>query len=82
MKFSVDRIEEYMVVVQNLTTKEMIELPKNILPNNITDGSVIKFENNQYIIDVESQNEREKIIKEKMERLKKLKTSQGIEHNE
>lgn len=81
MKFSVDRIEENVVIIQNLTTKEIIEISKDILPNNIQDGSIITYEKNKYVIDNKYKKKREAIIREKMERLKRLKTKES-ESNE
>lgn len=81
MKFSVDRIEENIAVVQNLDTKEIIQLPKGNLPKNIKDGSIIKLENGEYKFDEKTQEEREQIIREKMRRLKAIKKA-GSESDE
>lgn len=81
MKFSVDRIEENIVIIQNLTTKEIIEISKDVLPNNIQDGSIITYENNKYVLDHKYKKKRETIIREKIDRLKRLKTKES-ESNE
>ena len=73
MKYAVDRIEEKLVVLEDINTKEKKEVEINILPENIQDGSIIKYENGIYSIDNQEYEERLSRIREKMERLKRLK---------
>ena len=73
MKYAVDRIEEELVVLEDINTKEKKEVEINILPENIQDGSIIKYENGIYSIDNQEYEERLSRIREKMERLKRLK---------
>lgn len=76
MKFSVDRIIDNIAVLENLDTKELLEINIEELPENIKDGTILKLENNQYTIDDTTQKTREETIREKMERLKRLKNNE------
>jgi len=70
MKYVIDRIEDNIVVCQNLETKEMIELKKVLLPSNIKDGNVLIFENNEYKLDLNEEELRRQRIRERFNRLK------------
>lgn len=76
VKFSVDRIIDNIVIIENLETKELLEINIKELPENIKDGTILKLENNQYILDETTQKIREETIREKMERLKRLKNNE------
>lgn len=70
MKYVIDRIEDNIVVCQNLETKEMVEIEKKLLPQNIKDGNVLLFENNEYKLDLDEEQIRRKRIRERFNRLK------------
>lgn len=70
MKYVIDRIEDNIVVCENLETKEMIELDKSLLPNEIKDGKVLLFENNEYKLDLDEEEKRRQRIRERFNRLK------------
>ena len=76
MKYSIDRIIEKIAILENLETKEIIEVNLEDLPQDIKDGTILKLENNKYIFDQETQKTREETIREKMERLKRLKNNE------
>ena len=67
MKFSIDRIENEVVVVENIETKEIKEIHKNLLPSSIHEGTILVFVDNYYI----EEEKRLTRIKEKFNRLKK-----------
>ena len=69
MYFVIDRIEEDIVVCENLETKEILNIEKNKLPEDIRQGLVIKLEDDIYIIDTEKTEERRQIIHEKIKNL-------------
>lgn len=69
MKLVIDRIEENLAVCENLETREMIQIEIQKLPSGIKEGTVIKFEGNEYLIDKDEENQRRKRIEEKMNRL-------------
>ncbi len=74
MKYAVDKIEEDLILCEELTTKEKIVINKNELPNEVHEGSIIIKDNNSYIIDKNQELERKKSIQEKLNRLKNLKS--------
>lgn len=70
MKYVIDRIEDNIVVCENLETKEMIELDKSLLPEKIKDGNILFFENNEYKLDLNEEELRRQRIRERFNRLK------------
>lgn len=70
MKYVIDRIEDNIVICQNLESKEMVEIEKNLLPQNIKDGTMLLFENNEYKLDLKEEELRRKRISERFNRLK------------
>ncbi|MBQ7104594.1 MAG: DUF3006 domain-containing protein [Bacilli bacterium] len=71
MKYVVDRIEDSVVVLENLNNKEKLELQKEILPSGIKDGSVVVLKDNKYVLDLEEEQRRRQSILERFNRLKK-----------
>ena len=69
--YSVDRIEEDIVVLENRTTKEIINVDKNILPNNLKEGIILDYINGKYIINEDYTKEIKKDIRNKFDRLKR-----------
>ena len=71
MKYSVDRIENDIAVLEDVTTKEKIELNINYLPKKIKEGTILEKKDDSFIIDEEEENIRRKRIMEKFNKLKK-----------
>lgn len=71
MKYSVDRIENDIAVLEDVTTKEKIELNINYLPKKIKEGTILEKKDDSFIIDEEEENVRRKRIVEKFNKLKK-----------
>lgn len=72
MKFAVDRIEENSAILQNLETKEIINVKLKKIKNKIKDGDILIYENNKYIkSDIEKEN-RLKELEEKFNKAKGL----------
>ena len=70
MKYTVDRIENDIVVLETFDTLEMINVKKDLLPPNIHEGSILYYENNKYILDEQEEIERRKKIEERFNQLK------------
>lgn len=70
MKYSVDRIENEIAILENLETKEIKEINKNLLPSPIHEGAILTLVDNQYKLDEEEQN-RLTSLKEKFNKLRK-----------
>ena len=71
MKLAVDRIEGNIIVCQDLDTKEMIEIDKNLLNFELSDGDIIVFEDGNYKKDDNLKDKRRKEILEKFMKVKK-----------
>lgn len=69
MYYIIDRIEENVVVCENMETQKIENIEKKKLPSNIKQGLVIKFENGVYSIDEEETEKRKKTIHEKVKNL-------------
>lgn len=70
MKYSVDRIENDKIIVQNLETLQMEEISKDKIPFSVRDGDILKLENNTYQLD--EAEKRKKRIQEKLNKLKQI----------
>ena len=68
-KFTVDRFEGNIAVLENRETGEMININKAELPNGAKEGTILKLENNKYELDLEEQAKAEERIKNKMNNL-------------
>ncbi len=73
MKYSVDRIEGSIVILQDLNTKEIKEVNKKSIKFRVKDGDILLYKDNKYIKDDKSKEDRIKLIQEKLNRLKGLK---------
>ena len=62
MDYVVDRIENNIVVCEERKTRKMVNIKKEILPKEVKEGDIIKFENGLYSIDYEeTKKEKERI---------------------
>ena len=75
MKYAVDRIENNIVVLENINNNSIKEVSIEKLPNNIKEGTILKYYNKTYTIDTNEENIRRKRIQDKLDRLKRLKTN-------
>lgn len=73
MKYVIDRIIDNICVLENIDTLEVIEIKKDMLPDNVSEKNVVEFSNGIYNIDDTTYEDRKKILSDKLERLKKLK---------
>ena len=70
MRYIVDRIENDIVVLETFDTLEMINVKKELLPSNIHEGSVLSYENNNYIIDEKEEQLRRQKMEERFKNLR------------
>ncbi len=70
MNWTIDRIEKNLAILENRKTLKMIEVPTSILPNDIHEGSILKYEKNQYTILEEEEKKKRKEIEERFQRLR------------
>lgn len=70
MKFAVDRIEDDIVVLENIETNELREIDRTLLPSSIHEGAILVFADNTYILDNDEEEKRRKMIEERFMRLR------------
>lgn len=73
MKYSVDRVEDNIIVLQNINTKEIIEINKKDINFKVVDGDIIIFKDNKYIKEERLKEDRLRLIQEKLNKVKGLK---------
>lgn len=71
MLYTVDKIIDDIVVLENRDNLEMIKVNKNILPKDIHEGSIIEYKDNIYINRTDIENNKRK---ELIERFKNLRS--------
>ena len=69
--FAIDRFEENVIILENIKTKEKIEIQRELLPSNIHEGAIVKFHNNNYILEENEEEKRRCEILERFQRLRK-----------
>ena len=72
MKYAVDEIIDNIVVLENIENGTTRKVPKDLLPKNITDGTIVFEDNGIFCIDNTLEKERKKCIQEKLNHLKSL----------
>ena len=73
MKYSIDRIEGKIAILESLTTEEQKEVLLEVLPSNIKEGTILTYENNEYKKDEVLEQQRRTSIKNKFDMLRKRK---------
>ncbi len=68
-RYTIDRFEGEIAVLENRDTGEMFNVDKKDLPQDIKEGTILKINNNKYEIDIEEQKKVEERIKNKMNKL-------------
>ncbi len=69
MKFAVDKIENNIVVLENLNDSSIIEVPLILIPT-VKEKDIIVYENNTFKFDIEEKEKRKLSIQEKMAKLR------------
>lgn len=73
--YALDKIEEEIATLENIDTKEKIELNIKFLPQPLKEGSILKKINDTYYLD---KDEEEKRRREILERFKKLRKNHEL----
>ena len=71
MKYVVDRIEEDIVVLENLETKEITNIKLKELDFKVREGNILSKEDNKYILDLNTEKQRKEKLRNKFNKLKK-----------
>ena len=69
-RYTVDRIEENVVILQNIDNGTIIELDKLNLPDDIRETDILVFDGNSYKKSEELTNSRIELMMEKMNNLR------------
>ncbi len=72
MKYIIDRIEENIAVLENIDTKEIININVRELPKNIHEGTVL-IKEKVFKIDYKEEKRRRQLLREKLNKLKGTK---------
>lgn len=67
-KYAVDQVIDDIIILEDLDSKERLEINKSIINMEIVDGDIISFDGNNYKKDNTHKQKRIDIIKEKMRR--------------
>lgn len=71
MMYSVDKIENDVATIENILTKELINVKLKDLPNNVKEKDMLMYDGNSYILDEPLKEKRTRMLKDKMELLRK-----------
>lgn len=67
--FTIEKIEESFVTLEDRNNNTLIDVKKSILPPNIKEGDILDLINNEYIINILATKEIKKNIRNKFESL-------------
>lgn len=76
MKYAIDKIEDDIIVLENLDTKELKEVSSSQILGEPHEGAIVLEQEKNYIISETEETKRRQMLKKKLERLKNLKKSQ------
>ncbi|MGN1337031.1 MAG: DUF3006 domain-containing protein [Candidatus Coprovivens sp.] len=71
MKYAIDRIENNIAILENLETKEIIEVDISLLPEESKESSIITIIDNEYKLDIEDEQERKESLLNRFNKLRK-----------
>ena len=73
MKYAVDKIIDEIAVIEDMETQEMKEVNLELLPEEIQEGNILVYQDNEYFIDRQYEATRRQTLEEKLEELKRLR---------
>lgn len=71
MKYSIDRIENDIAVLENIDTNELIEVEISLLPEKIKEANIVIYEDDEYKLDQQTEETRKKDLLSRFNKLKK-----------
>ena len=71
MKYVIDRIEEDIVVLENLETREITNIKISELDFKVREGNILSYENNKYTLDLNTEKLRKEKLRNRFNKLKK-----------
>ena len=72
MKYAIDQIIDNIAILENIKTKEKLEVDTKLLPKNVKEKNVLVEKNGKYFNDKKEEEARLKRIEEKLKRLQNL----------
>ncbi len=72
MKYAIDQIIDNIAILENIETKEKLEVDTKLLPKNVKEKNVLVEKNGKYFKDKKEEEARLKRIEEKLKRLQNL----------
>lgn len=72
MKYAVDKIEDNLIICEEITTGEKITLNKNEIKGKVHEGAIIIKSDSSYEVNKQEEENRRKLLREKLNRLKNL----------
>ncbi len=71
MKFAVDKIDNGIVLLENIKDNSKVEVSLDKLPLDVKETDILVYKNNKYEKDDNEKEERLRLIEEKMNKLRK-----------
>lgn len=71
MKYSVDRIEGDIVVLENLETRKIINEEISLFDFEVRDGNIVSFRDGKYYLEQKEEEEKRRCLRERLNKLKK-----------
>lgn len=71
MKYAIDKIVNNLALLESLEDNTKKEVLLEELPTNIKEGSILIYQNEQYLTDEKTEKERKETIKNKFDMLRK-----------
>ena len=69
-KYSVDRIEEDIIVLENIDNEEIVEINKNDVEFEVVEGNILIYSDGVFTLDKEVEVSRRDSLRERLNRLK------------
>lgn len=73
MKYAVDSIVDEIAVIEDIETGDKKEVSLELLPEEVQEGNILIYQNNEYYINKEYEAVRRQSLEEKMEELKRYR---------
>lgn len=69
--FAIDRIEDNIAILENISTKEKKEVDIILLPTSIKEGSIVSCKDNIYVLEITEEEKRRQEILKRFQNLRK-----------
>lgn len=73
MKYAVDQIVDEIAVIEDIETGDKKEISLELLPEEVQEGNILLYQDNEYYINKEYEAVRRQSLEEKMEELKRFR---------